>query len=289
MRQKQETERIKELAAELEMNNERIRRPYKRFWNFVQGYLRQNPQAGETDKHFEEEIVKQTDFEFSTYGFAEPLSNQQWFEMQGAPPRHWNLVSNAISRVQLNPDTESQLFAAEKSNHEILVQLCKAEIQNRVGPDFSGEYPCPGIDVDLPYNLGGRWVLIETSMPREKLEKRIRTNTEYGAKGLSDGRLTIADNKDGELEHTIRNFPDVLLVKCPTPAFEPEEVVDFYKSRAQRPLLVVADREIDNTALTPLEDISGIKGASEFRTETIEMYGGGIRYPLIRFRSYMLR
>ncbi|HLC65997.1 MAG TPA: hypothetical protein VJI46_07805 [Candidatus Nanoarchaeia archaeon] len=189
-------------------------------------------------------------------------------------------------------DKLDPLLGLVERNRELLIQLCKLDLESRLGTDFQGVYPHACLDVDLPYQIGGRWLVIEPALVPGDYEGDIKDKTFFGREGLENGRIRATQSKilnQKALAREITSFvPDVVLIKVPTPGAERDQLVSFYAGFLSRPTLIVSDWELDGSGLFKIDNLVGVRGLSLLETKDIIRQGGGSQCPFERFRMYAL-
>ncbi len=256
---------------------------------------------------------------FTTPEEMESFLNIPWHEESArAGASIFGIDLESLLRISLEDffysSENKHYIKLQQESSEILTQLLALDVEARIGTDFIGHYPHIGIDVDLPYQVGGRWVAIEPFILPKKLtyEQVLEKETRFGKKFLEEKRLIIVRSnilrkaspkekklleKKGETlnyvpieraDPILKKYPpDVVLIKVPAPWNTHYEVLRFYQDFVTKPTLIISDVSLEHKQLKPLKNIAGLSKVD--RIGAIRDYGSNKPvYPLCLFFMYVL-
>jgi len=298
------------IIHELNQNNIKLKTPISQFWDISRYILKNSKPIRKEFEHIPEwrRMISENTV-YLLLNNDEQLHEPVYRTVNPVPVPDdipivfGNLVSSKdqFGYLAMNScmkkETAKKLERLFKRNIEILIELCAMDLEARIGQDFKGLYAHAKFDVDMPYKLGGKWLLIEPDC--EDYEKDVMEYTELGKIGLSEGRIKLSTSpilvggKSSQLrrpsyqDSMIRNYsPDILMIKLPTPGAKYEELLSFYKRFLQRNTLIISDTELDEPGLTLVSDLIGIDGLNELKTESTGFGSGGDCSELTKFRFY---
>lgn len=270
-----------------------------KFWKLFEEYAQKNLFRFEDRDlsyldDFYELVQKKTDFIKGGGEYSVSIYNQYGFDS-------WHVNNTAIklgAEFCFKKEIGIKLKELMKKNSELLANLCKIDLEARLGKHFKGVYPYSGLDIDTPYSIGGEWLLIEPSYIQEggtayDFKKRIEEDTVFGKKVLEEGKVKITHSpilEQKTLSEDIKSFiPDVILIKKPTPGAEYKDVVSFYEKFVSKDTLVIADKKLESHNMVPIKNLVGMKRIEILESEMPIISSGLPNYPLTRFRMYILK
>jgi len=316
------------LIQELDKNNSQIKAPVEHFWNVVRNILKQQLPIINYFEHSPEwrrEISENTDYMLlrDDEQRSSPVNiNFNPFPIPDNMKHFENLLTNdryfmdLANYCYLKNKTATKVASLQQRNPVILTKLCAIDLEARVGLNFRGIYAYAGLDIDLPYQLGGEWLIIEPNWPYGDYAESIRGETNFGRQGILEGRIktstsqiledeiyfrignqSFEKNKGRRAPINNRNLdpkiaeytPEVALIKIPTPQAEYKEVLSFYKTLLHEDTLLISDTILDDKSLSPIFNLVGKKGLEELRSHAPSRGLGGPICQFNKFRMYIFK
>ena len=178
-----------------------------------------------------------------------------------------------------------------EKNSDVITNILKMDFEKRIGKNFKGIYTYCGFDVDLPYQLGGDWLLVEPDYMDKDYESRIKNEMRFGKEGLDNGRLEISHSdvlKSKNIPNDVNDYnPDVLIIKCPTPGAE-EDLLEFYNKFIKKDTLLLSDSKIKMDNFVLIDNIAGRKNLKKLKSERPIFLAASLRYPVREFQMYVI-
>jgi hypothetical protein len=305
---KQENLIIDNLLKEFYSNNKRMFEPSKKFWDVVKMYMDKYVNSnGNLQTSISYFVERDTSFLFNNkdntknvYHGAEVIYNDAvWdvFSKKNYPTLNIKQLKDYINRVGstafLRYEEGVKMVDLIEKNSDIITNILKMDIQKRIGNNFKGIYAYCGLDIDLPYQLGGDWLLIEPDYQYKDYDQRIKNEIRFGKKGLDSGRLKISHSNilEGKnISDDVNNYdPDILIMKCPTPGAEEKDLLDFYKKLIKKDTLLLSDSEIKMGNFELIENIVGKTNLKKLKSERPIFFAGSLRYPVREFQMYLMK
>ena len=298
-----ERERVNTLINELERNNKKLLEPSKNFWDYLRRYLDDCINSNKVE-NLDDYLEKNTSFlidnskhtkkmDYSAYPINFP---SDVFTKKNYPNLDEDYIEETIFYLQssagLKLDIANKCFDLMKRNSELITEICKIDVNKRLGNNYKGIYAYCGLDVDLIYKLGGKWLLIEP-FDAQDYKKRLHSETKFGKKAVREGRMIISNLSFLDREIIPRYFknvdPNVILIKCPTPGAKYYDLVNFYKKIINKDTLIISDIKLKDKNMLPINNITGKEGLKKLYSVQPLDFVGSFMYPVLNFQFYILK